>query len=132
MRLLLIAGALPGGLAACYGTSRIPLCRAVRLTSQEKCRAMKLRSVNVSGITQVLHRGELVGFYFRVLEEGELAAGDAITVTPSEYARISVAEVSLVRFFDSGNRPMIERILSNPALAGAWRDDFEDLLANRR
>lgn len=73
-----------------------------------------------------------VGFYFRVLEPGVVRAGDAITVEPSAHERVSVREVSQVRFFDNGNRDAIERILCNPALADVWRQDFEELLGSRR
>ena len=71
----------------------------------------------------------LVGFYFRVLEEGVLQAGDEITLTPTKHERITITETVEIRFFDNRNLAAIERILRNPALAAVWRQDFEALLA---
>ena len=88
--------------------------------------------MRLPGFPKVFLRSGLVGFYFRVLEPGTITAGDAVTLEPSEHVRVSVQEVSRVRFFDSGNKSAIETILKNPALAAVWRRDFEDLLANRR
>ncbi len=88
--------------------------------------------MKLPGFPKVFLKSGLVGFYFRVLEEGTLEAGDAITLTPAAHARVSVQQVSHVRFFDNRNREAMETILGNPALAQVWRTDFEDLLSNRR
>lgn len=118
--------------AVCIG-DRLRIGSVLLEVSQPRIPCFKLGiRMKLPGFPKLFLRSGLVGFYFRVLETGEVAAGDAITVIQSEHERVSVSEVSRVRFFDSGNRPMIARILSNPALAGVWRDDFEDLLANRR
>ncbi len=71
----------------------------------------------------------LVGFYFRVLEAGEVQAGDAIEIEPTAFERTSIMEAVHTRFFDSRNIEAIERILDNPALAEVWRRDFEALAA---
>lgn len=73
----------------------------------------------------------MVGFYFRVLETGTLQAGDPVEITPTSYERITIREAVHTRFFDHTNRDAIERILSNPALATVWRQDFEALLEKR-
>ncbi|MCF6287274.1 MAG: MOSC domain-containing protein, partial [Candidatus Hydrogenedentes bacterium] len=74
----------------------------------------------------------LVGFYFRVLEEGTLQQGDAITLVPTDQERVTVQEINHLRFFDNRNLPEIERVLANTALSASWRKAFEDFLANRR
>ena len=73
------------------------------------------------------------GVLCRVLQPGDVQAGDAIEIEPSAYERIPLTEVVHTRFVDSNNIAAIERILSNPALAAVWRRDFEGLLtrANR-
>ncbi len=71
----------------------------------------------------------LVGFYFRVLEPGQVEADDAIVVEPTQYERVTIAEAVQIRFFDHLNVAAIERILRNPSLAAVWRKDFEALLA---
>lgn len=82
--------------------------------------------------SKVFLKSGLVGFYFRVIEAGVLEAGDAISVQPTEHTRTTITEVTHTRFFDNGNLEAIERILSNPALAAVWRQDFEFLLAKAR
>ena len=78
--------------------------------------------------SKIFLKSGLVGFYFRVIEQGVLEAGDAITLLPTKWARTTIAEAVQTRFFDNGNVEAIERILSNPALAAVWRRDFEILL----
>lgn len=116
----------------CIG-DRLRAGTVVLEVSQPRMPCFKLGiRMQLPGFPKVFLKSGRVGFYFRVLEPGEIQAGDLIAVEPSEYARVSVQDVSHVRFFDSRNLPAIERILSNPALAAVWRADFEDLLANRR
>lgn len=79
--------------------------------------------------SKVFLKSGLVGFYFRVIEQGVLEAGDEITLLPTPWARTTISEAVAVRFFDSRNVEGIERVLSNPALAEVWRRDFEILLA---
>lgn len=82
--------------------------------------------------SKVFLRSGLVGFYFRVIEQGALAAGDPITLLPTEGARTTITEAVQARFFDHTNVDVIERVLSNPALAAVWRRDFEILLEKSR
>ncbi len=77
--------------------------------------------------SKVFLKSGLVGFYFRVLETGDVQAGDAIEIEPTAYERTSISEVAYTRFFDSKNLAALERILDNPALAAVWRRDFEEL-----
>lgn len=117
---------------ACVG-DRLRIGTVLLEVSQPRMPCFKLGiRMNLPGFPKLFLKSGLVGFYFRVLEEGILEAGDAIVLTPSEFPRVSVQQVSHVRFFDGQNTEAIEKILSNPALAQVWRKDFEDLLANRR
>lgn len=78
--------------------------------------------------SKIFLKSGLVGFYFRVIEPGQLEAGDGITLLPIGHPRTTIVEAVEARFFDTKNMDAIKRILSNPALATAWRRDFEDLL----
>jgi MOSC domain-containing protein YiiM len=102
--------------------------------SQPRMPCFKLNiRMNSPTFSKVFLKSGLVGFYFRVLQPGDVQAGDAIEIEPSAYERIPLTEVVHTRFVDSNNIAAIERILSNPALAAVWRRDFEGLLtrANR-
>lgn len=79
--------------------------------------------------SKIFLKSGCVGFYFRVLEEGVLQAGDPITLTPTRHERITITEAVEIRFFDQHNLDALQRILRNPALAEVWRWDFEALLA---
>ena len=69
-----------------------------------------------------------VGFYFRVLEEGEIAAGDAITRIEVASASMSVTEILNLRYFDRDNREKIARARKLPALSPSWKRDFTKTL----
>jgi MOSC domain-containing protein YiiM len=69
-----------------------------------------------------------VGFYLRVIKEGELAAGDRIE-------RVDVPDsVTIIEFLKvyGSKRPSrraISRVLAAPGLSHAWRTYLEDMLA---
>ena len=69
------------------------------------------------------------GFYFRVLEEGEVKAGDAITQVDRGPERISVLDIDALLYLPGHPRDQLERALRVPALSAGWRHSFEALLA---
>lgn len=71
---------------------------------------------------------ERSGIYFRVVEEGELAAGDPIELIQPDPERVSVHFVNHLRFFDKSNREGIAKALRVQALSPSWREDFEAML----
>jgi ferredoxin-NADP reductase/MOSC domain-containing protein YiiM len=72
------------------------------------------------------------GFYFRVLEEGEVAAGDEIVRVASGPERMSVFEIDALLYKPGHPRGQLERALRMPALSAGWRGSFEALLAQER
>jgi ferredoxin-NADP reductase/MOSC domain-containing protein YiiM len=72
------------------------------------------------------------GFYFRVLEEGELAAGDAIEPVASGPERMTVFDINALLYMPGHPRDQVERALRIPALSAGWRGSFEALLAQGR
>jgi ferredoxin-NADP reductase/MOSC domain-containing protein YiiM len=68
------------------------------------------------------------GFYFRVIEEGEVEAGDAIVQVLAGPERISVAETDALLYLPGRNKSKLERVLRIPALSAGWRSSFEALL----
>jgi ferredoxin-NADP reductase/MOSC domain-containing protein YiiM len=72
------------------------------------------------------------GFYFRVLEEGEVGAGDEITLVASGPERMSVFEINALLYMPGHPRNQLERALRIPGLSAGWRGSFEALLAQER
>ncbi|MFN7918437.1 MAG: MOSC and FAD-binding oxidoreductase domain-containing protein [Vicinamibacterales bacterium] len=68
------------------------------------------------------------GFYFRVLEEGEVGAGDDIFKLADGPERMSVAAVSALLYLPRPAKGEIERALRIPALSPGWKSSFEALL----
>lgn len=68
------------------------------------------------------------GFYFRVLEEGEVGAGDEIMKVADGPGRMSVAEIDAALYLGSHTREQLERALRIPALSEGWRGSFQALL----
>jgi ferredoxin-NADP reductase/MOSC domain-containing protein YiiM/ferredoxin len=68
------------------------------------------------------------GFYFRVLEEGEVQAGDEIVKIASGPEQMTVAEASALLYLPSHPRQDLLRALRIPALSPGWRGSFQALL----
>jgi MOSC domain-containing protein YiiM/ferredoxin-NADP reductase len=68
------------------------------------------------------------GFYFRVLEEGEVQAGDEIVKLTSGPEQITVAEVDALLYLPGHPRQQLLRALRIPALSPGWQASFRALL----
>jgi ferredoxin-NADP reductase/MOSC domain-containing protein YiiM len=68
------------------------------------------------------------GFYFRVIEEGEVEAGCEITQVAAGPERMSVFEINALLYVPPHPRDGLERALRIPALSGGWRHSFAALL----
>ncbi len=69
------------------------------------------------------------GFYFRVLEEGEVEAGDEIVKIASGPEQMTVAEVDALLYLPGHPRPQLLRALRIPALSPGWQSSFRALVA---
>src|SRR5260370_40309451 len=70
------------------------------------------------------------GFYFRVLEEGEVGAGDEIVKVAEGPERFTIANIDALLYLP-GHRPdQLDRALRIPALSPGWRGSFEALPAH--
>ncbi len=68
------------------------------------------------------------GFYFRVLQEGEVGAGDDIVKTTDGPERISVADIDALLYLPGHTREQLQRALRIPALAKGWQGSFQAML----
>jgi len=71
------------------------------------------------------------GFYFRVLREGEVGAGDAIVKVGEAAERMTVTEINALLYLPHHAREGLERALRIPALSPGWRSSFEALLRSQ-
>jgi ferredoxin-NADP reductase/MOSC domain-containing protein YiiM/ferredoxin len=68
------------------------------------------------------------GFYLRVLEEGEVQAGDEILKVASGAEQMTVAEVDALLYLPGHPRQQLLRALRIPALSPGWQASFGALL----
>jgi ferredoxin-NADP reductase/MOSC domain-containing protein YiiM len=68
------------------------------------------------------------GFYFRVLKEGEVGAGDEIVKMGEAKESMTVAEINALLYSPNHPRDQLERALRIEALSPGWRSSFEALL----
>src|SRR5499426_1955940 len=67
------------------------------------------------------------GFYFRVLQEGEVEAGDEIVKVADGAEHMTVAEINALLYLPGHSRKQLERALRIPALSSGWRTSFQAL-----
>lgn len=68
------------------------------------------------------------GFYFAVLQEGEVAAGDSIELLERDEHSIPVADVVNLYRGDATNQKLLRRVSELPSLPESWRDYFRKRL----
>ena len=85
--------------------------------------------MGIEGFEHVLLSSNRIGFYLRVLEVGEVGAGDRIEQVKMDRQRMTVAEVNNLLYFDLGNLAGARKALRVKALSPGWRGSFEERLA---
>ena len=68
------------------------------------------------------------GFYFRVLKEGEVGAGDDIAKITDGPEKMSVADVDALLYLPGHSREQLQRALQIPALSKGWQSSFQAML----
>lgn len=76
---------------------------------------------NVAKLVLWVQESGATGFYFRVLETGEVRAGDAITLMERLHPRASVAEANRVMHQDKRDLEGTKQLLTIPELTPSWR-----------
>ncbi|MGY8668765.1 MOSC and FAD-binding oxidoreductase domain-containing protein [Bradyrhizobium sp. UFLA05-109] len=71
------------------------------------------------------------GFYFRVLREGMVGAGDEIVKVGEANERMTVAEINALLYLSDHARDRLQRALRIEALSPGWRASFEALLQSQ-
>ena len=68
------------------------------------------------------------GFYFRILREGEVGAGDNIVKISDGSPRMTVVDIDGLLYLPGHSRAQLERALRIPALSQGWRSSFQAML----
>jgi MOSC domain-containing protein YiiM len=66
----------------------------------------------------------LTGFYFAVLKEGEVAAGDSINLLQRDEGQVKVADFTRLYHQDKHNLELLRRVVAVESLPEEWRSYF--------
>lgn len=69
------------------------------------------------------------GFYFRVITEGKVRAGDDIVRTRRGRYELSVADVDALLYLPDPNIEQLRKAVDVPALSPGWQQSFNEILA---
>jgi len=65
------------------------------------------------------------GFYFAVVKEGEVEAGDEIELLGRDSNDITIADITRLYAFEKDNLEMLRRAVKLEALSDSWREYFQ-------
>jgi ferredoxin-NADP reductase/MOSC domain-containing protein YiiM/ferredoxin len=69
------------------------------------------------------------GFYFRVIEEGEIGAGDEIVKVADGPEHVTVVEIDGLLYLPGHASDQLQRALRIPSLSAGWKQSLEALVA---
>src|SRR3954447_26977207 len=84
--------------------------------------------VNDPRIPALLVSHRRPGFYFRVIEEGDVEAGNEIVKVATGPEQMTVAEIDGLLYLPGHQRQQLIRALRIPALSPGWQGSFQALL----
>jgi MOSC domain-containing protein YiiM len=95
---------------------------AVVQVSQPRSPCAKVAArLGIRDLVMRARRSRCTGLHLRVLEPGELAAGDAIELVERASHRITVADAVSARFDSAPDQALVAALLVLPELAEEWR-----------
>lgn len=86
---------------------------------------------NEPRMAALLTSGGRPGFYFRVLQEGEVGADDEIVKVGETDQQMTVAEINALLYSPNHPRDRLERALRIESLSPGWRWSFDALLKSQ-
>jgi MOSC domain-containing protein YiiM len=81
-------------------------------------------------VLKLLFQNGYSGFYCAVLQEGEVAAGDPVTVLHRDKHVVSVRDITRLQEEDRYDVDLLRRAAAVEALSQDWRDSFLERLTN--
>ena len=87
------------------------------------------------GRTDIIRRflqSRRTGFYFAVVKEGEVQAGDEFELLSRDANAITIADITRLYAFEKDDVETLRRVVKLDALSQSWRQYFEKQLLNRQ
>jgi MOSC domain-containing protein YiiM len=94
---------------------------------RQPCGTLAARYGRNDLVTFVVDSGR-TGFYFRVLTEGLVQAGEVVSLVERDARGVTVDFANRIFHHDRTNRDGIEKVLAVPALSRSWQRSFRELL----
>ncbi len=92
------------------------------------CYKLALRMGEGSDFPARFQKSGRMGFYLRVLEEGEIGSGDPLELVEHDESSVTIAEFIRVYLFESHEPASLKRVLSSRDLSEPWRAYLEKML----
>ncbi len=106
---------------------------AVAEVTQPRVPCFKLGiKMGTEGFERTFLESLRVGFYLRVVEEGEVGAGDVIERIEADPVGMTVREINNLGYFDTHNLDEVRRALRIRALSPGWRQWLERRLTKAK
>ena len=87
---------------------------------------MRLNEPDMPNLLVAHHRP---GFYFRVITQGHVEAGDAVVRTRRGRHELTVADIDALLYLPGRNIQRLRKAVDVPALSPGWQQSFRDMLA---
>jgi len=87
------------------------------------------------GRTDIIRRflqSRRTGFYFAVVKEGEVQAGDEFELLSRDANAITIADITRLYAFEKDDVETLRRVVKLDALSESWREYFKKQLRNRQ
>jgi MOSC domain-containing protein YiiM len=91
------------------------------------CFKLGIRFGSAAMVKRFLQSGR-TGFYFAVAVEGDVAAGDALTVIGRDPAAVSISEIFGIYAHGAGDADRVRQAAALPALSDSWRRQLRERL----
>jgi MOSC domain-containing protein YiiM len=102
-------------------------CEFVVTQPRMPCFKLGIRFDRADMVKRFLKSGR-TGFYFAVLKEGDVAAGDSIDLLAEDENKITVTDVVALYTDDGANQDLLRRASKLSALPDSWREYFRERL----
>ncbi|MFY0600527.1 MAG: MOSC domain-containing protein [Cyclobacteriaceae bacterium] len=72
------------------------------------------------------------GFYFGVLKEGTIKAGDTVTRTYTNHNSITMDDITDLYLINRNNKPLLQKALGVERLPQSWKEYFQEQLSKAK
>jgi MOSC domain-containing protein YiiM len=83
------------------------------------------RQIRAAGYRQTVLASGRSGFYLKVMQEGEVEAGESIELINGDTHGVTVADVSRLYRDESDDLSLLQRAVRVEALSESWRHHFQ-------